>query len=122
MDQRLESELRQVARRRGMVWMWRALAVAWLVLAVVTVIVMLGCWLFDGPTHVAAIGMSVAVGLVTLSTLKVSQRLAGDMRGAARGVEHRFAELDNRLLAAIEQREGWPPGQYGYLQDQVVSE
>jgi hypothetical protein len=122
MDQQLEAELRLVARLRGKLWVRRVLAVMWLVLAVASLAVMFGCWLFGWPTHLAALGVLVVAMIVALRVMLLGRRLDRDLRAAARGVEQRFSELDNRLLAAIEQSEGWPPGRYGYLQEQVVGE
>ncbi len=122
MDRRLESELARVADRCRQLRLFTGWSLCWVMVAVSAIVFLLAGWATESDLRsaaVVAIGLGlIAAGIVFVTTRRDSRNLLT----AARQVEHQFPDLDQRLLAAMEQQAGWPIGQFGYLQELVVRE
>ena len=115
-------ELERVARRIRLTRLWSALAVNWLVWALLSIGIIVVLW--PGGTiqvsTIAALGVGAIVGALLCTWLTV--RSARDHQKIARRVEARYPELNARVLAAIEQEPEFAQGRYGFLQETVIRE
>ena len=117
---RLLFELDRVASRIRLLRFWQLLAAAWLLAAVVGLVLLVakvvsGATAESGRAAVGG-GRSLCAGIgIWLATT-----VGRDLRGVARRIEAAFPELRTCLLAAVEQRPNLPGGRFGYLQSNVI--
>src|SRR5688572_25235231 len=117
---RLLYELDRVASRMRLERFWQLLAAAWLLAAVVGLVLLVAKLILGRPLSPAvpllAAGALVCAGFgIWLATT-----VGRDLRGVARRIEAAFPELRTCLLAAVEQRPNLPGGRFGYLQSNVI--
>lgn len=105
----IERELQDVAGRFRRLSLWRNLAIVWIV-ALVAV------WVL--PRGIALAG---TLGLAAAVVLAAAARRF-DLRAVAGRVEQTFPELQTKLLAAYEQELRAPPGQRGFLEEEVIQQ
>ena len=119
LSRQLEQVVHRIRRDRFVRWN----AISWLSAALV-----LGAFcavqaLFEGITFGVGGALTVAVAALLLLSLVVLSRSRRVSRlDAARSIEKQFPELNERLLAAVEQQPNIETGQYTFLQRQVIDE
>ena len=122
MDQLLRDTLHQVTRRYRTVRLLQALAVCWLLIALVGVGAFFGFESTGRPTIAFPLTLSVLAFLIAIIAFATTRRLDRDYNFIANLIEREHPDLKERLLAALEQVEKTEPGQLGYLQQQVIRE
>jgi hypothetical protein len=119
MNFELRHKLERVARRIRSLRLWTALAVCWLLWAIVGIV------LFQFATGGAGVqqfdwrALAMLAAASALACAFAACRTARDQRAVARRIEARHPELGTLLLAAVEQA-ALPREQLGYLQSTVI--
>lgn len=126
----MSTELRQaiehVARRFRNVRLWSALALCWMLWALIglgLVVVLMrsqtGASLATASNWVPAILATLALATGAYCAIR-AQRSARDPRWVARRIEAKHPELATGLLAAVEQAVASPAESFGFLQSTVI--
>ncbi len=115
----LRTELHKVASRFRQLRLWKALAIAWFLAAVVGFCI----WASANPVGRPQVVVPLLGGLAaTLAMAGVWLSKSGDPDPVkvAQEIERTYPELKSCLLAAIEQRPDLPDGRFGFLQSSVI--
>ena len=117
---RLWLEVERVADRYHRLRFWRALAVGWVIAAVIVLLLSAVGVVTSRDTSVflPVLG-SVATVLVVLCAWAVHASKPGP-EWVARQIETEFPDLGSCLLAAIEQQPALADGRFGFLQESVI--
>lgn len=105
----IEHELQDVAGRFRRVMLWRNLTVVWIV-------ALAAVWILPRGTALAG-----TLGLAAVTVLAAAARRF-DLRAVAGCIEQAFPELQTKLLAAYEQELRAPPGERGFLEEEVIQQ
>jgi hypothetical protein len=117
---RLLFELDQVASRIRLLRFWQLLATAWLVAALVGLVLWTAKVVLARPLSPAVPLLALAAMVLAGVGIWLATASARDIRWVARQIEAAFPELRTCLLAAVEQRPNLPDGRFGYLQSTVI--
>lgn len=117
---RLWLEVERVADRYHRLRFWRALAVGWIIAAVIVLLLSaVGVVTSRDPSVFLPVLGSVATVLVVFSAWAVHASKPGP-EWVARQIETEFPDLGSCLLAAIEQQPALADGRFGFLQESVI--
>jgi hypothetical protein len=119
MNFELRHKLERVARRIRSLRLWTALAICWLVWAIVGFVLYQLASRGGGPRQFDWRGLAVLAAVSAVACALAAWRTARDQRAVARRIEARHPELGTLLLAAVEQA-ARPREQLGYLQSTVI--
>ncbi len=125
MSGKLRQALEQVARRFRRLRLWGGLAACWLTLALAGSAIDFmrpGDGTESIPSAWLLAAMAILAAFSGLICSVLTLRSAQDPRWVARRIEAKHPELGTELLAAVEEVEGTPAGQLGFLQASVVRE
>ncbi len=115
-DSRLTRRLDVVASRLQRVRRLKALSAAWLIAAVLCLLL-----IATGAAH--TLWWLAGLIVVALATaLWLSPRRMGDAERVAARIERHYPDLNAALITAAAQRPDPASGRYGYLQEQVLSD
>src|SRR5688572_2335227 len=121
-DQLLHQELDKVSLRYRRLLLWVGLGACWLVLAAAAAAVLTWARLTDRAVPGLVLVLMFALPLVLVPTLLSALNSVRNPFWVARRLEKRFMDLDERLLAAMEQAPDDSTKQLGYLQQTVIGE
>ncbi|MCA9228176.1 MAG: hypothetical protein KDA47_21285, partial [Planctomycetales bacterium] len=122
MDRRLSRQLEMVAARIRRLRFWQAVAIAWLLPALVGAAWWAFNWRAGWSVDYAAPTLGIAALLAGVAAAAWSARAARDPRQLARRIEDRYPELKASLVTAVEIEPQLPHGRLGFLQESVVRE
>ncbi|MCA9165141.1 MAG: hypothetical protein KDA62_19240, partial [Planctomycetales bacterium] len=122
MDRRLSRQLEMVAARIRRLRFWQAVAIAWLLPALVGAAWWALNWRAGWSVDYAAPTLGIAALLAGVAAAACSARAARDPRQLARRIEDRYPELKASLVTAVEIEPQLPHGRLGFLQESVVRE
>ncbi|MCA9223418.1 MAG: hypothetical protein KDA71_24050, partial [Planctomycetales bacterium] len=122
MDRRLSRQLEMVAARIRRLRFWQAVAIAWLLPALVGAAWWALNWRAGWSVDYAAPTLGIAALLAGVAAAAWSARAARDPRQLARRIEDRYPELKASLVTAVEIEPQLPHGRLGFLQESVVRE
>jgi hypothetical protein len=122
MSTELVSQLETVARRRRSLRLWRRVATCWGAAACVALGLI---WLQRQTGWASSLALpallAAAVVLVLFIFLRRERPTPAERDAVALQLEHRFPDLDGRLITALEQRPGGG-GELTYLQQRLLGE
>ncbi len=121
-QQRLWRELEAVAGRYRRLRFWTALALAWLVAALVG---LFDWWLGSWATGDRWVNAALLCGLASVLAAGgawLAARLEPERIWLARRVASAYPELGSCLMAAVEQEPVLPDGGFGFLQSSVIEQ
>ena len=119
----LKRELEPLARQRQRFKMLVALAVAWVVVAVVAFAVFAGSRYFLPLPPALLLGGIAALAVVAwVVSSKIANRSVPDFRDIARKIQTTKPDLHTLLLTAVEQERDKNTGQLGYLQERLIGD
>ncbi len=122
MDQRLLRELERVAGRYRRWYLWSALAIGWLVAALIGACLLALGWT-TGWVSSWTVPVLCLLGLTAACAgIAVAVRSSRDHAAIARRIEAKHGELESLLLAAIQQRPSMPDGRLGFLQETIIGD
>lgn len=116
-DPHLQMQLQHVARRIGRLWLWRRLAMSWVVLSIIVLV-----FAVAGKASLPVWGWFAVAGTAVVLAWFRSRTRASAQVEVARKIESAFPDLNSRLLAALEQRPDAETGRLNILQKQVILE
>jgi hypothetical protein len=119
---RLRRELEAVAVRIRRLRCWSALALAWLVTALVGILLWATALPPAGNAQSAVVLLCGVAAALGLGAFWLARAWVPGHAAIARRVEAAFPDLRSCLLAALEQRPELPDGRYGFLQYSVICE
>lgn len=119
---RLRQELEKVAARYRWLRIWTALAAAWLLAALVGLLMLQGGFSVSGDMRVTAGMLGVIAAALAILGIILVRKFGPGHAWVAHRIESAFPELRSCLLAAVEQRPDLPDGRFGFLQDSVIKQ
>ena len=115
-------KLDRVASRIRRFRLWRRLSICWLLATCCAIGLVLVQRQTDQIMLIAVEALMACTLAVGLAVYLLSRKHGDDRLKAARSVESSFPELDERLLAAIEQQPNYETGKFSFLQQQLINE
>lgn len=122
MDRRLSRQLDMVAARIRRLRFWQAVAIAWLLTALIGAAWWALNWRAGWSVDYAAPTLGIAALLAGVTGAAWAARAARDPRQLARRIESRFPELQSSLITAVQIEPRLPNGRLGFLQENVIRE
>ncbi|HEY3394499.1 MAG TPA: DUF4175 family protein [Lacipirellulaceae bacterium] len=119
MNFELRHKLERVARRIRSLRLWTALAVCWLLCALVGIVLFQLASRGGGLQQFDWRALAILAATSAVACFFAAFRTARDQRAVARRIEARHPELGTLLLTAVEQA-ALPREQLGYLQSTVI--
>lgn len=119
---RLRQELEKVAARYRWLRIWTALAGAWLLAALMSLLLWRAGVVVSGDVRLTAGLFGGTAAILAIVVISLVRKFGPGHAWVAHRVESTFPELRSCLLAAIEQRPDLPDGRFGFLQDSVIKQ
>ena len=121
-NHRLWKELDKVAFRVWRLRFWSALAAAWLLAALVGMILWMTGLPAGGNARVVATLLCGVAALLAGVCVWLARASKPNYVAIARRIETAFPDLGSCLLAALEQQPSLETGRFGYLQESVIGQ
>lgn len=118
----LKRRIEEIATRQRRLRRRRQLAICWFLAALVGLVIWSAESREQFSLSFAATVLLSATAVVSILVMIANRRRPSDRLRAAREIERLHPDLDEQLLAALEQQPDHQTGRFGYLQRRVIGE